>query len=166
MEKILLQEKTSKYQLALHTQLQTNERQQDQLRLNIKKVEDLIEKLESISEQPEWPNSFIPINPLAYISATIVHTSEHYVKLGSDTYVYMCLKETLRYLQRKLEHEKETLSEYESQANQIKERFNVIADHAVSAETAHMPNEIVSSLGTAYKTSSGLYEIIEAYTED
>lgn len=158
----------STYLDALDQEIKSNENEQNKLNNEIKKLHDVIDQLKKVAEQPEWPDSFIQVNALAYVPATIIHTGEHYAKLGPDTYSLMSLRETLGFLQRKLEYVNKVLEVFKEQQTQLKER-NTFESKYEPAGTEDMPLEILSDSdngGVAYKTAAGLYEVLEYCTDE
>lgn len=162
-----MEELTTCYAKVLVRDLTANENEQDKLNKEINEIIELMKHLETLSERPEWPNSFIKFNAISYIPATIIHTGEYFVKLGSVVYALMSLKETLAFLQRKVNRISDLLTNYKLQHQQLADRTRFsIGDSSELTDTTQMPKKIESAQGVAYKTIIGDYEIIEPYTKE
>lgn len=151
-----------KYLELLKRDIETNESNKLSAKSDCDKIRQVKEQLNLLAKQPEWPKSLVPVSPIAYLPATIVHTGEHYVKIGSDFHALLSLSETNEYLDRKLGKAEEMLRAIEDQRTQLEERRNFVmgSNHNLGdtlADTEDMPTEVESDRGTAYKQITGIF---------
>lgn len=148
----------AKYLECLNQDIETNENNRVSAKSDCDKIHQVKEQLNLLAKQPEWPKSLVPVSPIAYLPATIVHTGEHYVKIGSDFHTLLSLSETNEYLDRKLGKAEETLRLIEEQRTQLEERRNFVTGSVggMLGDTENMPGQVESDRGTAYKQTTGI----------
>lgn len=132
------------------------------------KYEDMIENIETLSEQPRW-SSLIQVSKRVYFPGTVKHTGEYMLEMQGHPSSYQVLltsAQTVDHLQEKLSEQKKRIQLLENVRVQLDQRAELLtgsqSKQEVGDSTAKdsLPEEIVSDKGVALRVGE-FYEIVE-----
>lgn len=132
------------------------------------KYEDMIENIETLSEQPRW-SSLIQVSKRVYFPGTVKHTGEYMLEMQGHPSSYQVLltsAQTVDHLQEKLSEQKKRIQLLENVRVQLDQRAELLTGSQSKQEVGDssakdsLPEEIVSDKGVALRVGE-FYEIVE-----